>query len=317
MSHAAPAILSSAAVPAGPWVHRFAPVNGLRLHYVEAGDPAGPLVVLLHGFPGFWYCWRHQIPTLAAAGFRVVAPDMRGYGLSDKPPSVCDYAMPHLVADVVGLARHLGAERFDLVGHDWGGVIAFPVAAWHSDQVRRLAVLNAPHPAAYLREVRRVDPPKQLLRSWYAFFFQLPWLPEALLSWNDYAALKELLRHDPARPGAFTADDVTRYVAAWSRPQAMKSTINYYRANLRRSPVELARSTHHIPMPTLLIWGERDNALVPELTEGLEGWVPDLRVRRLPRASHWVQHDEPEKVSRWLVEFFGDGAPRRAGLVSP
>src|SRR4051794_731441 len=157
-----------------PWTHRHAEVNGVRLHYVEAGQRGRPAVVLLHGFPEFWYSWRNQIPALAAAGFHVIAPDMRGYNTSGKPPRVRDYRVETLVDDVVSLARQVGG-RVHLVGHDWGGVVAWLTAMWRPDVVDRLAVLNVPHPVPYLREVRRGF--VQLLRSWYVFFFQLPWLP--------------------------------------------------------------------------------------------------------------------------------------------
>ena len=176
---------------AGPWSHHQAIVNGVRLHYVEAGE--GPLVVLLHGFPEFWYAWRDQIPALAAAGYRVVAPDMRGYNLSEKPPGVTSYRLEHLTADVAALIRQLGAERATVVGHDWGGAVAWQLPVFHPEVVERLAVLNAPHPGALLRELRTLE---QLRRSWYIAFFQLPWLPELALRAGDAALLRRMLRQD-------------------------------------------------------------------------------------------------------------------------
>jgi pimeloyl-ACP methyl ester carboxylesterase len=173
--------ISEATVPS-TWNGRFASVNGIRLHYVEAGT--GPLVLLLHGFPEFWGSWRHQIPALADAGFRVLAPDLRGYNLSSKPAGVESYRVAELVGDVVGLIRHAGEERATVVGHDWGGAIAWATAMRRGERIHRLIILNAPHPAAYLRELRR---PGQLLRSWYVFFFQLPLLPECLVRARDYA----------------------------------------------------------------------------------------------------------------------------------
>jgi pimeloyl-ACP methyl ester carboxylesterase len=286
-------------VSSADWQHGFATPAGVRMHFVAAGPRDGPPVLLLHGFPEFWYGWRHQLPALAAAGFRAIAPDGRGYNLSGKPPRVGDYAIERLVADVVGLARLFGG-RVSLVGHDWGGIVAWFVAMWRPDLIDRLVILNAPHPAAYLRELRRsLDQP---LRSWYTVFFQLPWLPEALALADDCAILRHTLRRDPARLGAFGDADVAEYVRAWTRPRAMTCAINYYRAAFR-SFSGVRKQLLRIECPTLLVWGMRDRYLAPALTEGLERWVPRLRVERLPQASHWVQHDEPEAVNRLLVEF--------------
>jgi pimeloyl-ACP methyl ester carboxylesterase len=283
------------------WTHRWAAVNGVRLHYVEAGS--GPVVVLLHGFPEFWYSWRAQIAALAAAGFRVLALDMRGYNESDKPPGVENYRLEKLTADVAGLIRQAGAECAHVVGHDWGGAVAWAVAMHRPEVVRRLAVLNAPHPAAYQRELRR---PGQLLRSWYVLFFQVPWVPEWLLSAGDYALLERALRREPLSPGAFTDVDIQRYKEALARPGALTATISYYRAAFRHS-LTIQRSLRPIAAPTLLVWGEQDRYLVPRLTEGLESWVPRLRVERL-RASHWVQKDASEEVNRLLIDFFREGS---------
>ncbi len=284
--------------PAEPWTHHFADVGEVRLHYVEAGE--GPLVVLLHGFPEFWYEWRHQIPALAAAGFRVVAPDMRGYNLSDKPEGVDRYRVELLVEDVAGLVRHLGAERAHLVGHDWGGVVAWYFGMLRPELLDRLVVLNAPHPAAFAREIVRPD---QMLRSAYAGFFQLPAVPELALRAGDFALLERVLRTEPARPGAFTDADVERYKEAFAQPGALTATLNYYRAFARRDRPEVRA----IAAPTLLVWGEKDPHLVVRLTEGLEAWVPGIRVERIPGASHWVAADEPERVGRLLAGFLREG----------
>jgi pimeloyl-ACP methyl ester carboxylesterase len=287
--------------------HKYANINGIRLHYVEAGPSGGEgqdkVCLALHGFPEFWYSWRYQIPALAAAGFRVLAPDLRGYNLSHKPPGVASYRLEALTEDVAGLVAHDGASSAAVVGHDWGGGIAWTLAMRRPNLVRKLAVLNAPHPAAFLRELRR---PGQLARSWYMFFFQLPWLPELLFRAGNYAVLERTLRRDPVRPGAFTEDDIRRYKEALSQPGALTAGINYYRAafrHLRRASRNLAPIT----VRTLLIWGERDRYLSRCLTEGLERWVPGIRVERLPRASHWVQLDAPERVNELLIEFLRAG----------
>jgi pimeloyl-ACP methyl ester carboxylesterase len=277
--------------------HCYATVNGIRLHYVEAGH--GPLVVLLHGFPEFWYSWRQQISALAAAGFRVLAPDLRGYNESEKPVGVANYHIDLLAADVIALIRHAGAERGHIVGHDWGGAIAWYLALTQPQVVDRLAILNAPHPAAFLRELRTLS---QLRRSWYMFLFQLPGVPEWFLRRRHFAALERTLRRDPVRHGCFAPEDFEAYKRALAQPGALTATINYYRAAFRH-PGTLLRRFHPIQLPTLLIWGERDRYLGIRLTEGLEQWVPNLRIERLPNASHWVQNDAPDRVNELLVEF--------------
>ncbi|HZT78967.1 MAG TPA: alpha/beta hydrolase [Gemmataceae bacterium] len=283
--------------------HRYAGVNGIRLHYVEA-EPApggpGPLCVALHGFPEFWYAWRHQLPALAAAGFRTVAPDLRGYNLSDKPPGVASYRLSHLVGDVAGLIGAAGRERAAVIGHDWGGVIAWALAMRYPERVERLVVVNAPHPAAYLRALRTSA---QLLRSWYVFFFQLPGLPEWAFRRRDFALLERTLRHDPVRPGVFSDEDVRLYKEALARPGALTAALNWYRALFRRGPRRGRREVRPVPMPVLLLWGEQDRYLGRRLTEGLEPWVPHLRVERFPDASHWIHAEWPGRVNRLLIDF--------------
>ena len=285
----------------GGWTHGEAVVIGVKLHYVEAGD--GPPVVLLHGFPEFWYAWRHQIPALAAAGFRVIAPDMRGYNTSDKPRGIRSYRHEAVADDVAALIRHLGGGSAAVAGHDWGGFVAWYVQMRHPDLVERLIVLNAPHPGAWFREIRR---PRQLVKSWYQFYFQLPRLPEASIRARDFAILRATLRHDPARRDAFTEEDIARYVEALAQPGTLTATLNYYRATMRRSPFRLLREVRRIDVPTQLIWGEKDRWLGPWLTHNLEEWVPGIRVECLPDASHWVMADEPERVNRLMIEFLGE-----------
>jgi pimeloyl-ACP methyl ester carboxylesterase len=189
-----------------------------------------------------------------------------------------------------------------VVGHDWGGAIAYHLAAMHPEVVDRLVVINAPHPAVM---ARRLWKPAQLLRSWYMFFFQLPWLPERLLRARHWRAFRYGFEHD-ARPGAFSRDDIDRYVEAWSQPGAVTAMLNYYRAVFRQSPRRAEARIRPIVAPTLVIWGERDRYLGVELAEPDRADVPNLeRVVRLPAASHWVQHDEPERVAQVLIEFFG------------
>jgi epoxide hydrolase 4 len=278
--------------------HGYAEVNGVRLHYVEAG--VGQLVILLHGFPEFWYSWRHQIPALTDAGYRVIAPDQRGYNLSAKPRGVRSYRIEELVADVAGLIQHAGESRAVVVGHDWGGVVAWYFAMHYPDRLDKLIALNAPHPAAFRREIRRPD---QLARSWYMFFFQLPHLPEWAIRAGDFASLAQTLRTDPVRPGAFTEEDIRLYQEALAQPGALTAALNYYRALFRRPLLEWRRPYSPITAPTLLIWGDRDRYLSPRATENLSPWVPRLRIQHIPDASHWVQQDAPERVNEWMIDF--------------
>ena len=293
----------------GPISH-YRQVNGIRLHCMEAGPADGTAVLLLHGFPEFWFSWRQQIPALAAAGFHVIAPDLRGYNLSDKPKRIRDYRVEAVTGDVLALIDSLPSRRAAVVGHDWGGVIAWAAAMWGGSQVEKLAVLNAPHPLAYLRELRRSS---QLLRSWYTLFFQLPWLPEAVIRRDDYAMARRLYRQGPARLSLNPDEDIETYIRALAQPGALMSAINFYRAAMRGGVPSLVRSPRPITIPTLLIWGDRDPYLVRSLTEGLAKWVTDLRVHHLPQATHWVQHDDPVRVNELLLGFLCSKEDRPRG----
>lgn len=280
------------------WTHREEDVGGLRLHWVETGD--GPLVLLLHGFPEHWLAWRRQLPALAAAGFRAVAPDLRGYNLSGKPEGVSSYRMEALAGDVANLVRHLGYGRTHLVGHDWGGAIAWCVPALHPGLVERLAILNAPHPVLMRRKLATLA---QARRSSYMFFFQLPYLPERSLTRHRAGFLKRMLRRDLANPAAFTDGEIEAYREAFLRPGAARAAINYYRAAFRTGTRVhgLRRSLDGVP--TLVLWGESDRYLGPELLDGLEALVPDLRLVRVPGASHWLPSDAAERVNAELTGF--------------
>jgi pimeloyl-ACP methyl ester carboxylesterase len=277
----------------------YADLGEVRLHYVEAGE--GPLVVLLHGFPEFWYSWRHQIPALTAAGFRVVAPDMRGYNLSSRPAGVGAYSSDKLADDIAKLIAERGERSALLVGHDWGAVVAWATAMYHPQAVERLAILNLPHPRRFLRALRD---PRQLMRSWYMFFFQLPWLPERAARLRNWEGLRRPLERD-SHPGAFTPTDLERYLEAWSRPGALTAMLNYYRAVFRQTPWTAEARMLPVPAPTLIIFGEADHYLRHQLAEPFPGDVPNLeRVVRLPGVSHFVQNDAPDEVNRLLIEFF-------------
>jgi epoxide hydrolase 4 len=278
--------------------HRYADLEDVHLHYVEAGE--GPLVLLLHGFPQFWYQWRHQIPALVEAGFRVVAPDMRGYNLSGKPPGVRAYRVELLARDVERLIQACGEQAATVVGHDWGAIVAWVAAMRHPGCVERLVILNVPHPA---RSLDGLLSPGQLLRSSYVFFFQIPRLPEEFIRAGDFALLRSTLRRDPVRPGTFTAGDIERYVEAIAQPGALTATLNYYRA-LLRYPWETQALLKRIEAPVLVIWGEQDRFLSRRLAEPPRLWVPNLlSVERLQDASHWVAEDRPGEVNTLLLAF--------------
>lgn len=270
--------------------------NGIRMHYVECG--AGLAVVLLHGFPDFWYLWRQQLPALDAAGFRAIAPDLRGYNRSDRPQPVADYALDTLVGDVVSFSESVAGRGCALVGHDWGGVLAWYAAARRPDVFRRLVVINAPHPARYGELLR--TRPAQLWRSWYVALFQLPWLPERLL----HVRLSARIRRGP-RPGrrSRTQEELHHYAAVFDSPGAFRGPLHYYRAAMRGLVTGANPRISSVSAPTLLLWGDRDRYLDVRNTHELERWAAELRIVHFPNAGHWLMLDEPQHVNRELIEF--------------
>lgn len=300
------------ALPAGaqeatsPVTHAFATVNGVRLHYAEAGR--GELVLFLHGFPEFWYAWRRQL-TEFGRDHHAVAPDLRGYNLSDKPASPEQYRVPALVEDVRALAEHLNEGRpFVLVGHDWGGVVAWAFAMTHPDLVRRLVIVNAPHPGVFDRELS--ENPAQQRASQYMLFFRSP-QAEATLAADGHARLLQMFGSVEAA-GNWSDADRRAYLAAWSQPGALTGGLNYYRAARvgppvagERTPIAQSVDTtrYVVRVPTLVIWGEADTALLTGNLEGLDRYVPDLTVRRIPAGTHWVIHEFPDQVNRHIREF--------------
>lgn len=280
-------------------------INGIRLHCIEAGPKDGPLAILLHGFPEFWWGWRYQIGPLADAGFRVLVPDQRGYHLSDKPQGRRAYHIDILAQDVIGLADALGCERFNLVGHDWGGVVAWWVAIRYPHRVARLAIANAPHPSVVGPYMK--SHPSQMLKSLYAGFFQLPFLPEALLTANHYRALKQALQRT-SRLGIFSDADLELYEKTWSAPDALTCMLNWYRA--------LPLAPRHPPedrllMPVRVIWGVRDHALERGLAEKSLALCADGQVRWMEKATHWVHLEEPDVFNAEMLNFLEH--PQSAG----
>jgi pimeloyl-ACP methyl ester carboxylesterase len=281
----------------------YLPGDGVQLHTILAGPEDGPLALLLHGFPECWYSWRHQIPVLARAGYRVAVPDLRGYNLSDKPRGVAQYAADRITADISSLIQALGRQRATILAHDWGGAAAWRFAMDCPEAVERLVVMNAPHPATFAKALS--SDRSQQRKSWYMFFFQLPWLPETLLTLSPLASARLLIQRTAVRPGAFSNANLEVIAAALAQPGAMEAMIHWYRASFRIRPAKRASA---IEAPTLLIWAEDDVALGKPLTYGLERWVPDLEVHYIPRCGHWVQKEAPEEVNEWISSFLRLGA---------
>jgi epoxide hydrolase 4 len=280
--------------------HLTLATHGVRLHAVEAGPEDGPLLILLHGFPEFWYGWRRQIGPLAAAGFRVLVPDQRGYNTSDKPRSVAAYGLDQLALDVVGLIDATGVEKACVVGHDWGGVVGWWLGIRYPQRIERLALLNIPHPLVMQRTLLRSA--VQRKKSHYIFAFQLPWLPERAFARDDFAYAEKTLRVS-SRPGAFNDEDIARYKEAWSQPGAVRSMIHWYRAALRARP--RMPKNPRVPVPTLLIWGTQDRFLGEEMAAPSLALCDQGRLERIPEATHWVQHEEAERVNGLLIDFCG------------
>jgi pimeloyl-ACP methyl ester carboxylesterase len=272
--------------------------NGIELHIAEAGPPEGPLVFLLHGFPEFWYSWRNQIGPLAEAGFHVIAPDQRGYNLSGKPTGVSSYDLDCLQADILGLAGHFGQNTFSIAGHDWGGSVGWGLAGKQASRVKRLVALNAPHPAVWLEAMRAY--PAQKRKSRYVQLLKLPYLPEILVRLGNFKGLAKAFR-DCTRDGAFTDEDLELYRKAWSQPGALTAMINWYRAVLEKPLLPAAH--YSISCPTLVIWGMRDAYAEPALAEASVRLCLNGRVVPFDRSTHWVQHDEPDRVASLLIDF--------------
>jgi len=272
--------------------------NGVSLYCAEAGPMDGPLVLLLHGMPEFWYGWRHQIAPLARAGYRVVAPDQRGYDMSDKPKGVAAYDLDLLAGDVAGLAAALGREKFAVVGHDWGASVGWWTAQDHPARVERLAVLNAPHPAVWKHAMRH--DPRQKKLSRYVEAMRIPVIPELLVRAGRYKSLVQALR-GARRADAFSDGDIAKYRAAWKQPGAVTAMLNWYRALLRKE-LPLAKQ-RRLAMPVRIIWGVNDAYAVADLATESAKLCDDAKILFIENATHWVAHDEPERVTRSLLEF--------------
>jgi pimeloyl-ACP methyl ester carboxylesterase len=306
--------------------HEYAEVNGVRLHYVRAGR--GPLIVFLHGFPEFWYEWKNQLAEFGR-DHTAVAPDMRGYNLSSKPDTLAAYQMPQLVEDVRALTsdllKSIGGQAFTLVAHDWGGVVAWVFAALHPEMLDKLVIINAPHPTIFLRELQ--DNPAQQQASQYMLMFRGP-DAEATLSADGYARLVNAILGEGLKSGTVSEEDKAAYLAAWSQPGALTGGLNYYRASAigppapaaspagaespgrGEAPRPLTTQPVVVRVPTLVIWGEKDTALLTGNLNGLDTFVPKLTIRRIPDATHWVVREKSADVNRFIREFLAQPGQR-------
>ncbi len=284
--------------------HKFADVNNVRLHYVAAGR--GKLIIFLHGFPEFWYAWKQQLIEFGR-DYLAVAPDMRGYNLSSKPAEVEQYRMKYLIEDIRALIEHLDYKKCFLVAHDWGAGVAWPFAIRYPDYLDKLIIINGPHPVTFTRELR--DNPQQQKASRYILVHRTP-EAEQILSRDNYGELAKSLLQDGLKQGYFTEEDSKAYLAAWSQPGALTGGLNYYRA-ARLGPftgegdhmLSMDSSLFTVKVPTLVIWGEKDKWLLPGNLNGLEKYVPNLTIKRVPDGSHWVVHEKPELVNSYIRQF--------------
>ena len=286
--------------------HHFANVNNQTLHYVTSGE--GKLILFVHGFPEFWYEWQDQLDEFGQ-DYQAVALDMRGYNLSSKPTDVAAYHAKHLIEDLRCLIEYLGHKTCVLVAHDWGGAVAWTFAASHPEYVEKLVIINAPHTATFAREL--THNPAQQAASQYMLLFRMD-KAERVMTENNYARLVAMLQSAGSNGEWLTEDDKERYLKAWSQPGAVTGGLNYYRASPLYPPsadvpgasaVQIDPRRVTVRMPTLVIWGDADTALLPSLLDGLEQYVPDLTLKRIPNGSHWVIHEQPELVNEYIRAF--------------
>ncbi len=279
--------------------NRIIRTNGISMNVMVAGNPQGKPVILLHGFPEFWYGWRNQIQPLVDAGYYVWIPDQRGYNLTDKPPDLSDYRMDELVLDIVGLLRATGHEKVNIVGHDWGAMVAWWLALRHPEYIEKLVIMNVPHPQVFEKFIR--GDVRQIAKSMYAVFFQLPFLPENLFSVVGSRIMLRFLKFN-SKKGSFTDADLTEYKQAWAHKGALTAMLNWYRAYVRQSPAP--PTDWQIKPPTLMLWGKHDLYLSHRMAQPSIDLCADGRLELLD-ATHWVQHDKADEVNRLLLEFLG------------
>jgi epoxide hydrolase 4 len=288
--------------------HEYAEVNGVKLHYVKAGS-GKKLIMFVHGFPEFWYEYKNQLEEFGK-DYTAVAPDMRGYNLSSKPAELEKYEVKYMIEDLRQLAEKLGHKKFILVAHDWGGAIAWAFGIAHPDYLEKLIIINAPHPGVFQREL--TENPAQQKASGYMLMFRSP-QAEATLSANNYALLVNIVLGEGLKKGFFTEEDKKAYLEAWSQPGALTGGLNYYRAAKIGPPAPggekgdgnfgVGNSSLMVKVPTLVIWGEKDTALLTGNLDGLDKYVPKLTIKRIPEGTHWVIHEQPALINQYIREF--------------
>jgi len=277
-------------------------VNGIALHVVLAGVAGGKPLIFLHGFPEFWFAWRHQIDHFVSSGYRVIIPDQRGYNLSDKPAGIANYSIDLLARDVVGILDTVADSSAFVVGHDWGAAVTWYLAARYPERVSRTAMLSVPHPRIFIKNL--IINPAQLRKSWYLLFFQVPWLPEFILRRRDWALLVRALRNT-SPPGVFSDPDLEQYKKSWAKKGALTAMLNWYRAALLRpSQFALDPDASRVKVPALLIWGKNDQFVGQAMARESLQYCDDGHLEMFETATHWVQHEEPVQVNTLLSQFF-------------
>ncbi len=279
---------------------RYIETNGIKLHVMEAGPQDGPMILFLHGFPEFWYAWRKQIGYFAKRGYLVVAPDQRGYNLSDKPQGISAYKIDELSKDALGLVAAYGRKRIFLVGHDWGAAVSWWTAIKYPEWISKMVILNVPHPKVMTRHM--FSNRLQMQRSWYIFYFQLPGAVEKLAAATNYDWLLELMTFS-ARPGTFSAEDLEKYRAAFAQPGAFSAMVNWYRASVQTKQEQPA--SYDVTVPMLFMWGTEDVAMLTELADESMPYCKQGRLVKFPGVSHWIQHEEADRVNAMIEDFIG------------
>ncbi|MFC0560456.1 alpha/beta fold hydrolase [Halalkalibacter alkalisediminis] len=275
----------------------FIQTNGVILHTAVVGPKSGRLVILLHGFPEFWYGWRHQVEPLVEAGYRVVIPDQRGYNLSQKPRGAANYQLDLLRDDVIGLIRYFERDKAVLIGHDWGGIVAWHLASSQPQYVEKLVVMSCPHPAVMKNWANYL--PLQWIKSLYMLFFQIPILPERLFGANDFTLVKKLLVLT-SKTGAFTKEELNHYQTSWEQPGGLCSMLNWYRAMRKGTLGQVVHS--NIEAPVLIIWGNRDSFLSLDLAEESSKLCRNVQLIMID-ATHWVHIERPQLINQLITDF--------------
>jgi len=278
---------------------RFIETNGIKLHVMEAGPADGPMILFLHGFPEFWYAWRKQLQYFADKGYLVVAPDQRGYNLSDKPQGIAAYKIDELAKDIVGLIDAYGRKQINLVGHDWGASVSWWFALKYPERSKKLVILNVPHPKVMAKHV--FTNTEQMKKSWYIFYFQIPGAVEHLASSKNYEWVIQLITTS-ANPGAFTPSELEEYRKAFSLPGAFSAMVNWYRAMVQTKQEPPA--SFDVTMPMILMWGEDDVAMLPELADESMPYCKQGCLIKFPGTSHWIQHEQADKINPLIEDFF-------------